>query len=514
MRMSISTTSGFSRRACVDRLRAVGGLADDVDVVLGVEDHPEAGADERLVVGDQDRGCSCGLLVSACRGMRARTANPPPSRRPADSSPPTARTRSRMPTQPVAARPASAVAPAAPRRGRRSRAPASVAPQRTRTSVVGARRACLMRVRERLLDDAVGGEVDAGRQRRAARPRPTAAPAGPAARARATSAPRRQRRAAGASVACPSPACEHAEQAAHLGQRRAAGVLDPRRGLAARAPGRGRGSRRAPPACTTMTLTEWATTSCISRAIRRRSSATARARRGLARLLGAQRGLVQLLGEPRARAHGAAEQPASPSEARRARRSSPVLGRGRANVDWIEPMPDRARSPGPRARGAPSVYAPAAVDRPARRRRAGRCQRLDRRDAAEVLDDDEHRAATRRRRAGGGGARRRRRTAPTRARAARRPRAVGDDERLDARTATASDDARRRGRCARAARGAASRGAPRPAGGRARAWPPSRCRAGAQLAAVERRRARARRRGRGRRAAPSSTTSTATASGS
>ena len=35
--------------------------------------------------------------------------------------------------------------------------------------------------------------------------------------------------------------------------------------------------RRAPPACTTITDIEWATTSCISRAIRRRSSAAARA---------------------------------------------------------------------------------------------------------------------------------------------------------------------------------------------------------------------------------------------
>ena len=35
--------------------------------------------------------------------------------------------------------------------------------------------------------------------------------------------------------------------------------------------------RRAPPAWTTITDTEWATTSCISRAIRRRSAAAARA---------------------------------------------------------------------------------------------------------------------------------------------------------------------------------------------------------------------------------------------
>ena len=53
MRMSISTTSGLQPAGELDRLRAVGRLADDVEVVLGVEDHLEAGAHERLVVGDQ-----------------------------------------------------------------------------------------------------------------------------------------------------------------------------------------------------------------------------------------------------------------------------------------------------------------------------------------------------------------------------------------------------------------------------------------------------------------------------
>ncbi|MGI9099714.1 MAG: hypothetical protein ACR2H2_14705 [Solirubrobacteraceae bacterium] len=38
----------------MDGLLAVGRLADDRDVVLGLEHHPEAGAHQRLVVGDQD----------------------------------------------------------------------------------------------------------------------------------------------------------------------------------------------------------------------------------------------------------------------------------------------------------------------------------------------------------------------------------------------------------------------------------------------------------------------------
>ena len=48
------TTSGRSSRRELDGLAPVGGLADDLEPVLGVEDHAEAGADERLVVGDED----------------------------------------------------------------------------------------------------------------------------------------------------------------------------------------------------------------------------------------------------------------------------------------------------------------------------------------------------------------------------------------------------------------------------------------------------------------------------
>ena len=38
----------------LDGLAAVGGLADDVDVGLAGQQHAEAAADHRLVVGDQD----------------------------------------------------------------------------------------------------------------------------------------------------------------------------------------------------------------------------------------------------------------------------------------------------------------------------------------------------------------------------------------------------------------------------------------------------------------------------
>jgi hypothetical protein len=38
----------------LDRVDTVFGLAENAEVGLGVEDHPEPGAHERLVVGDQD----------------------------------------------------------------------------------------------------------------------------------------------------------------------------------------------------------------------------------------------------------------------------------------------------------------------------------------------------------------------------------------------------------------------------------------------------------------------------
>jgi hypothetical protein len=54
----------------VDRLVAVRSLAYDVDVGLGGEDYPEAGADELLVVGDEDADHG----ASRFSGRRARTS--------------------------------------------------------------------------------------------------------------------------------------------------------------------------------------------------------------------------------------------------------------------------------------------------------------------------------------------------------------------------------------------------------------------------------------------------------
>jgi len=70
-------------------------LAGDVEVRLRVEDQLEAAADERLVVGEEDRGHA--VLSS---GSSARTANPPLSLGPAENVPPKIPTRSRMPISP------------------------------------------------------------------------------------------------------------------------------------------------------------------------------------------------------------------------------------------------------------------------------------------------------------------------------------------------------------------------------------------------------------------------------
>ena len=67
-----------------DGLLAVLGLADYLDVVLGVEDHREARSDHVLVVGEHNTDRHQG----ASSGIRAWTAKPRPSRGPVTSSPP------------------------------------------------------------------------------------------------------------------------------------------------------------------------------------------------------------------------------------------------------------------------------------------------------------------------------------------------------------------------------------------------------------------------------------------
>ena len=79
------------------RLAPVGGLADHLDVGLGVEDHRQPGADELLVVGDEHAD---GHRAAPARGSTASTVQPWSGPGPASRVPPSSAARSVMPTRP------------------------------------------------------------------------------------------------------------------------------------------------------------------------------------------------------------------------------------------------------------------------------------------------------------------------------------------------------------------------------------------------------------------------------
>ena len=88
-----------------DRVRAVGGLAHDLQAGLGGEHRGEALPHHRLVVGDQaPRGPAARRAVRghgvSPTGSTAETTKPPSGDRPADSEPPSRATRSRIPVSP------------------------------------------------------------------------------------------------------------------------------------------------------------------------------------------------------------------------------------------------------------------------------------------------------------------------------------------------------------------------------------------------------------------------------
>ena len=158
MRTSMSTTSGATPPTRSTASRAVARLADHLDVVAGVEDHPEALANERLVVGDRDPDAHDAGPV----GSRAWTRYPPPGSGPASSVPPTSDARSRIPISPWPPRAACAGGGPAVVAHLDLELVASVAQDHLDPGGASVAK----RVRQRLLDDAVGGEVHARRQRR------------------------------------------------------------------------------------------------------------------------------------------------------------------------------------------------------------------------------------------------------------------------------------------------------------------------------------------------------------
>ena len=367
MRMSISTTSGFSRRAMSTACSAVDGLADHLDVVLGVEDHLEAGADERLVVGDHDahahalassgsRGAAAASAASASpwSGSRASTSNPPPARGPASQL-----TTDHAHALAHADEPVAAALDARPRqcrrRGRRRSARSSSSPRAH--AHLGVAAAVLERVGQRLLHDAVGGEVDAGRQ--LARLAVDVA-ARPGARPRGCARSARRARCSvgcGASAAASSPACSTPSR-----WRISASASRPVRSISAAASIARCGSRarmrRAPPAW--MTIVETRVGEDVVHLARDPPALLGDRARGvgLALLVGDLRGLVQLGGQLGARAHDAPGQPHQHAEDGR---EDDVAGdvavdaRERDGDDRDEPRSAARRARARRRRSAPTM---------------------------------------------------------------------------------------------------------------------------------------------------------------
>jgi hypothetical protein len=149
----------------LDRLDAGPRLGHDLDVVVDPENHGEAAAYQRLVVGDDDADAHVG---SPLVGSRAVSRKPPPGRGWASRLPPSRRARSRMPTMPW---------PGTPLVGGRHRldgGTAAVVEDLDGDAVTfgaqahlgaGLRSAVLEHVGQCLLDDAVRRELHAGRER-------------------------------------------------------------------------------------------------------------------------------------------------------------------------------------------------------------------------------------------------------------------------------------------------------------------------------------------------------------
>ena len=153
----MSTTSGRSRGASRDRLAPVGGLAHDRRSSRRRRGSCEADAHEVLVVGDEHRG----HRAAAVERQRGADDEPAVRRAPA------------VERAAADARPARACRRARGRRRRRSAASprgsalrtSSATPPGSRATRDGGRRACVAQhVGQRLLHEAVGGEVDTRRQ--------------------------------------------------------------------------------------------------------------------------------------------------------------------------------------------------------------------------------------------------------------------------------------------------------------------------------------------------------------
>ena len=383
-------------RGLVDRLEAVARLGDHLDVLLAGEQHAEAGADHRLVVGDEDADRH--RPVAAEREARAE-----------DEAAPGARARGHLAAvdldaladadEPVAEAVARRARPSPSSRTSICSSSGAVADGHVR--VAGAR--VLERVGQAFLHDPIGGEIDRAREREGVavdvqpHRKPGAAdlveqrrrgcrdPAG-ASSSRSSPSPRIAPRRRRISASAVRPACSTPLSASAVLRERRRGSLC-----------------RTAPTWSTITLTAWATMSWSSRAIRARSSATAmRAADSRSRSAWVARSSA-------ASACAARSRSAKPASQAIANRSGMKMN-SPARVVRVVVDDDRCRAP---------------------RRRPGRCA-LERRRAGCRAGTRRRCRRRRRRSRTRSAARRRTRAAPPAARARRAPRTGTDGGRAAA----------------------------------------------------------------------------------
>src|ERR1700729_2924475 len=249
-------------------LLAVRRLPDNLDLGIGLEDHPEAGANHRLVIGQQHTDAHS---TPSEVGSLTRTANPPPDTGPAVSWPPCRAARSRMPINP---RPPGLVPDRAitPRPSSTISTSSSSGQYRTRTSARDAAACLRVLVSASCTMRYADTPIIGGNERSSPSTLTTTASSDslilaasrgswlrPGCGARSSRSPACRRN---PSRRCNSPTACRLETS-----------------IAANAPFALTRSlsitTRAAPAWTPIMLTWWATTSCSSRAIRTRSSNTA-----------------------------------------------------------------------------------------------------------------------------------------------------------------------------------------------------------------------------------------------
>src|SRR6478672_1323339 len=267
----------------LDRIESIGGLPHELDVLFGPQRHLERRAHERLIVGDEDADRHGN---SSSVGRVADTRYPPPETGPALSSPPKSATRSRIPRWPYRIRGAwSSSAPSICSAASSWRfIPSSViisssdrGRYRTTTSTREGREcfktfvspSCTIRYADR------SNPTGSGRRT----PSIVSRTGTPASRTWSTSVSSSSKPGCGVRLVTRSASGRRRPMRRRISTSASRPVCSMLPSAASASRGCAAEIRCAAPAWATMTLTLCATTSCSSRAMTRRSSATARSAR-------------------------------------------------------------------------------------------------------------------------------------------------------------------------------------------------------------------------------------------